>query len=618
MNASSAGALGDAREVLLRVEQLRVTYPGPLPVRAVDGVSFTVERGSCVGILGESGSGKSTLAHALLGLLGDASVSGEMALDGADLTGLDEDGWRPIRWRRIALSFQSVTALNPVLSIGRQIAEPLEVHLGYGKRSAATRAGELLAEVGLDEEHAERHPNELSGGQRRLVLLAMAMACNPDVLVLDEPTVGLDPNTRARVLSVLGAIRERGRTAMVVLSHDADALELLADEAVVLYRGWLAETGPAAAVIERPRNPYTWALLNARPTLASVKDLRGIRGDVPDPTTVAVGCPFLGRCTQSVPECEPARPPLVAPHGEDGHRLVACVRGGVVDLLAAQGLRKAYARRSGLLRSTSPLTAVDGIDLVVREGETVGLVGATGAGKSTLGNLLVGLLRPDSGSIEFEGHDLMAASGEELRGIKRRAQMLFQDPYEAISGRMTVAEAVREPLDVQRIGTAEERDQRVRSMIAASRLPANDAFLARHSHELSGGQLQRVALARALVLEPKLLVADEPVSMLDPSEQAKMIQLLKHLQVERGMAMIFVSHDLSVVLRVADRVLVLDSGRIVEEGTSSQILMRPRHRVTKGLLAAAGRDALFEPPSPLRGAALITTGADRSYAKEEH
>jgi len=578
---------------LLRVEGLTVTYGGPAPVRAVDDVSLAVARGECLGVMGESGSGKSTLAKALLGLLDEAEVEGSMSLDGIQLTALDEEAWRVVRWRRIAMSFQSTTALNPVLRVGDQVAEPLEIHLDMARRAAAQRAGELLVEVGLSAEHATRYPNELSGGQRRLALLAMALACDPEVLVLDEPTVGLDPRTRAHILEVLARLRAGGRTAMVVLSHDADALELLADRAMVLYRGWLAETGPAPMVLGRPRNPYSWALLNARPTLASVKDLRGIRGDAPNPTVLAGGCPFLGRCTQTVPECEEGRPPLVAPPDEDGERVVACVRGGLVRLLEARGLRKTYRSRSGVLHS-SKVAAVDGIDLDVREGEALGLVGATGAGKSTLAALLVGLLEPDDGTVVFEGLDLGAAGRSDLMGARRRLQMLFQDPYESLSARMTIAQAVREPLDVQKLGTPAERDQAVRATLAASRLPNDAAFLARHTHELSGGQLQRVALARALVLEPKLLIADEPVSMLDPSEQAKMIQLLKHLQVERGMAMIFVSHDLSVVLRVSDRVIVVDQGRVVEEGTGSEILVSPRHDVTRGLLAASGRDALFE------------------------
>jgi peptide/nickel transport system ATP-binding protein len=576
----------------IQVQGLTVTYQGPSPVRAVDDVSFAVGPGETLGIMGESGSGKSTVAKALLGLLDEAVVEGGLRLGDLDLTDLDEQGWRAVRWRRIALSFQSTTSLNPVLKVGEQISEPLEVHLGMKGGEAARRAGELLDEVGLGAGHANRYPNQLSGGQRRLALLAMALACDPEVLILDEPTVGLDPLTRAHVLAQLDRLRRAGRTAMVVLSHDADALELLADNALILYRGWLAETGPAATVLGQPRNPYSWALLNARPTLASVKDLRGIRGDAPDPTSMAPGCPFLGRCTQSIPVCGEARPPLMTPEGEHDGRLVACVRGGLVNLLAARGLRKSYRTPSGLLRSTS-VAAVDGVDLVVREGEAVGLVGATGAGKSTLASLLVGLLDPDEGTVVFDGIELGAADGSTLRSARRRLQMLFQDPYEALSARMTVGQAVREPLDVQKVGSGTERDALVRTTLAASRLPSDDAFVGRHTHELSGGQLQRVALARALVLEPKLLIADEPVSMLDPSEQAKLIQLLKHLQVERGMAMIFVSHDLSVVLRVADRVVVFDQGKVVEEGTGSQILVSPRHDVTRGLLAASGRDALF-------------------------
>ncbi len=577
---------------LLRLEDLRVTHPGPPPVRAVAGVTLSVAPGECLGVLGESGSGKSTLANALLGLVDQSSVEGGMLLGDLDLTVLDEERWRAVRWRRIAMSFQSTASLNPVLRVGDQVAEPLQVHLGLDRRSALERVTEALAEVGLGGWAAPRYPNELSGGQRRLVLLAMALVCDPEVLLLDEPTVGLDPVTRQQVLAVLGRVREAGTTAMVVLGHDADALDVLADRVAVLYRGWLAETGPIESVLHDPRSPYSWALLNARPTLASLKDLRGIRGDPPDPTEVPGGCPFLGRCTQAVAGCEESRPPMVAPEGEAGDRLVACVRGGLVPLLSVRGLRKAYRSRGGLLR-TDQVAAVDGVDLDVRGGEVVGLVGPTGAGKSTLAMLMVRLLEPDAGTVTLEGRDLLAARGEELRAARGRVQLLFQDPFEALSPRMTVGEVVREPLDVQKLGRAEERDLRVRSVLADVRLPGHDAFLARHTHELSGGQLQRVGLARALVLEPTLLVADEPVSMLDPSEQAKMIQLLKHLQVERGMAMVLVSHDLSVVLRVADRVVVLDEGRIVEQGPGNRVFTSPLHPVTRTLLSAAGRDALF-------------------------
>ena len=312
---------------------------------------------------------------------------------------------------------------------------------------------------------------------------------------------------------------------------------------------------------------------------------------------MAVGCPFYGRCQQGREGvCTDARPPVVAPGGEDGARVVACARGGVVSLLSVRNLRKTYPGGGSLLHRTR-VTVVDDVSVDVREGEVLGVVGATGAGKSTFGMLAVRLLEADGGSVTFDGTDLLAAAGRELKGLRARMQMLFQDPFEALSARMTIGQVVREPLDVQGVGEPAGRMDLVRRTVADCRLPTSDAFLGRHTHELSGGQLQRVALARALVLEPNLLVADEAVSMLDPSEQAKMIQLLKHLQVERGMSMMFISHDLSVVLRVADRVIVLDRGRIVEEGSGGTLLMSPRHPVTRALLAASGRDLLFAEPA---------------------
>lgn len=563
-------------------------------MRALAGLSLTVRRGECLGVLGESGSGKSTLARTALGLLPAAQVQGSLRLGEVDLLALDETGWRDVRWRRIALAFQSTSSLNPVLRVRAQLAEPLQVHLGLDTRSAASRSMELLEQVGLGGWALDRFPSELSGGQRRLVLLAMTLACRPELAILDEPTAGLDPATRNHVLALLRSVMLDEVTSLVVLSHDADALDLLADRVAVLYRGWLAELGPREQVLGDPRSPYSWALLNARPTLASVKDLRGIRGAPPDPTSVASGCPFFGRCQQGREDvCAPAPPPLVVPAGEQGSRVVACARGGVAALLSARGLRKSYGG-GGLLARRAATVVVDDVSLDVREGEVVGLVGATGAGKSTLGLLLSRLLPADAGTVWFDGQDLLDAAGPDLARLRRQVQMLFQDPFEALSPRLTVGQVVQEPLDVQRIGDEQSRRAAVRRVLADCRLPDNDAILARHTHELSGGQLQRVALARALVLEPRLLIADEAVSMLDPSEQARMLQLLKHLQVERGMAMLFVSHDLSVVLRVADRVLVLDRGRVVEEGTSTRVLAAPQHPATRALLTAAGRDRLFD------------------------
>ena len=576
----------------LSIVNLRVTYPGPPRVKALDGLTLTIAPGECLGLLGESGSGKSTFARALLGLAEEAQVQGELKLGDIDLTSLDEKRWRSVRWKRIAFAMQSTASLNPVLRVGQQLAEPLQAHLGMDYHRAEQRVELILEQVGLGSWAAQRFPGELSGGERRLVLLGMALVCDPEVVVLDEPTAGLDPVTRKRVLKLLTQLREEKARTLVILGHDIDALDLLADRVAVVYRGWLAEIGPAQRVLKDPRNPYTWALLNSRASLGSIKELRGIRGEPPNPVDSEAGCPFFSRCTQSIKECSEVEPTLMAPDGEDSQRLVACVRGGLAITLIAKDLRKAYKVPGKLLRKTL-LPAVNGVSLEVRAGEVVGLVGATGAGKSTLALLLARLLEPDAGSIHFEGQNLLCAGETELRSIRRRLQVLFQDPFEALSPRMTVGEAVREPLDIQGLGTADDRDALVRRTLLSTRVPCDGAFLTRHTHELSGGQLQRVALARALVLEPKLLIADEPVSMLDPSEQAKMLQLLKHLQVERGMAMLLISHDLAVVLRVADRVLVLDRGRVVEEGTGTQLFLSPKHPASLALLEAAGRDALF-------------------------
>jgi peptide/nickel transport system ATP-binding protein len=563
----------------------------------VDRVSFTVAPGQVLGVLGESGSGKSTIAKALLGMADDAVVEGAMSLGGLDLGALGEEGWNDVRWRRISLAFQSTASLNPVLRIGLQMTEPLQLHLGLHRHQAEQRAVELLEDVCLGDWVLDRYPSELSGGQRRLVLLALALACEPEVLLLDEPTAGLDGVTRTRVEALLRGIAAAGRTAMVIFGHDIDTFEALATDVAVLYRGWMAETGPAGPVLSRPQSPYTWALLNARPTLGSIKELRAIPGDPYDQAEVASGCPFLGRCRQAVGACGVETPRLDALEGGDGRRMVACVRGGVVTMLDARGLRKTYNIRQGFRRDT--FVAVEGIDVRAHAGEVVGIVGSTGAGKSTLAMMLLRVLEPDGGTVSLEGTDLLAAQGAELKALRGGTAFLFQDPFEALSPRFTVAQAVREPLDVQGIGTGADRDARVAAMLHAVHLPTDADFLSRHTHELSGGQLQRVALARALVLEPRVVVADEPVSMLDPSEAVRMLQLLKQLQVERGIALVVVSHDLATILRIADHVLVVDRGRVVEEGAGRTILEEPRHPVTRALLIAAGARGMQETGAPI-------------------
>lgn len=580
----------------IEVDDLRVGYRSDPPVIALDGISLAVPPGRCLFMLGESGSGKSTLGRALLGLLPEADVSGTISIKGRAM--LQESDWRAVRWRELSIALASGTAMNPVVRVGPQIAEPIRVHLGADVQAAAGRTAELLEEVGLGTWAADRFPHELSTGQRRLAMIAMALSCDSPTVILDEPTSGLDPQTRTEVLAVLARHRDRGRS-LLVLSHDVAAARLLADDVIVLYRGWVAERGDARTVLDDPRNPYAFGLLNANPTLGSVKDLRGIRGNAPDPGEVATGCPFASRCTQVIDICTRERPAELAIGSEDTSRRVACHRGGLVPVLELRDITKHYVQRTGL--RTQRVAAVDGVSLTIRESEVIGLVGRNGVGKSTLAQIAAHLSEPDAGSVYLQGQDLAAARGADLKGFRAQVQMLFPDPLEAVSARLSIGDIIREPLDVQHVGTETWRAEEVAQLLGQVGLPAA-AMVHRHAHELSTGQLQRVALARALALRPKLLVADEPVECLDPSERAKILQLLKSLQVERGMAMLLISHDLSVVLRVADRVAVMDGGHIVETGTSTQLLRRPTHPVTRALLEASGADPATWPPlAPTNG-----------------
>ncbi len=569
---------------LLAIQDLRVTFtstgPDALPVRAVDGVSFSLNAGASLAIVGETGSGKTTLARALLGLHPAGSVNGSIRWQGEELTGLDENGWRTLRWQRIALSVQNAgTAFDPVYRAGEQIAEPMREHLRLSKTDAWARATALVEQVGLAERHLRAYPHQLSGGEKQRLMLAMALSCGPDLLIVDEPTSGQDMLSRAHIIALLRRIRQETGTSLLIISHDLAAVAQLAEQVAVLYAGKLAELGTARDMLTTPRHPYSWGLLNAYPNMTTARDLSGIRGQMPDPTRPPTGCRFHPRCTQAVDQCRAIDPPLEMHQG----RLVACHLGGVQTLIKADDLRKTFST-NGHHGPAELIQAVHGVSLEVLEGEVVGVVGETGSGKTTLGRLLTGLLDPDAGVIQFEGHTL---NGKTTKDQRRRIQIIPQDPFDSVSPHLPVRHIVREPLDVQGIGTRAERDAEVQRALTAVSLPTSDDFLARHPHELSGGQLQRVVIARALVLYPKLIIADEPVSMLDASEQAKLITLLKTIQNERGMGLLLISHDLALVRKVADRILVMRAGQIVEEGSTSQIVTHPQHGYTRALLGAA-------------------------------
>ncbi|MDI7250476.1 MAG: ABC transporter ATP-binding protein [Bacillota bacterium] len=550
----------------LVVRGLCVEYGGV--VRAVDGVSFRLRRGETVGVIGESGSGKTSLALGLLGLvpLPGRVSGGAVLLDGTDLLQLTPRELGQVRGRRVGVVFQnSLEALNPVMRVVDQVAEPLVVHLGMGVGEARRRAAHLLERLGLESRWHPAYPNQLSGGMRQRVLLAMALACDPELLVVDEPTTSLDRAAREEVLDLLRSLQSERGMAMIVLSHDVEAVLRLAGRLLVMYAGRVVEEGAAEAVLERPRHPYTRGLLNASPALAPCRDLWGIPGEPPS-GLVREGCAFRPRCTQaraeclvSVPELRPPR--LPAGVSADGWR-VACHLGGLRTLLKAEGLCKSYRVPGGRVQ------ALDGMSLEVGEGEVVGVVGETGSGKSTLAHLVAGVMPPDAGMVYFEDRPL----GPEVARRPGGVQIVFQDPSAATSDRLRVWEAIAEPLEVNRLGDREERLARVEEALRAVQLPVADGFPQRYMCELSGGQRQRVALARALVMEPKLLVADEITSMLDPSTQANLLRLLKGLQNTRGFAMLFVTHDVLVARKVCDRVVVLRQGRVVEEGRTERIL----------------------------------------------
>jgi peptide/nickel transport system ATP-binding protein len=559
---------------LLEVDDLRVCFDGD--VAALRGVTFSLDRGESLAVVGESGSGKSTLAQCLAGLVQPPQASGSVRLDGEELLGASPALLRSVRWATVALGLQG-SPFNPVATVGSQVAEPLRERLGMGKAAAWARAEELAAEALLDPDLLQRYPHQLSGGERRRATLAMVLALDPPLVVLDEPTAGLDPATRDAVVDRVAALaRDRG-FASVVISHDLPDAIHLAKRTMVVYAGEAMEVGDTTDIITAPAHPYSWALVNAYPVMTTTKDLRPIRGRPPDPRAVPPGCPFNTRCTQVEDICSQEHADLRPARG----RQVACHFGGLKTLLAARAVAKAY--RSG----RSVAQALGGVSLELREGEAVGIIGRSGSGKSTLAHILTGHLAPDSGAVELEGELLTRSWRGGARQRRRRIQLVMQNPWDALSPRMTVAELVREPLDVANEEDRTQRDAEVAKALESVGLPPSGRFLQARTHELSGGQLQRVALARALVVRPKLLVADEPTSMLDASEQARLLVVLRERQAEMGLGLIFVSHDMAVVRKVTDRIVILDDGQVVEEGPSHVVATDPRSEAGRRLIASA-------------------------------
>jgi peptide/nickel transport system ATP-binding protein len=558
---------------LLEVRDLAVRFGGE--VDALRGVSFSLQRGESLAIVGESGSGKSTLAHCLAGLVQPPEARGSVQVDGVELLGASPETLRSVRWATVALALQG-SPFNPVVSVGDQVSEPLRDRRGMGGREARARAAELAAQVTLDPALLDRYPHQLSGGQRRRAALAMVLALDPALIVLDEPTAGLDPAIRQDLVQRIVRLAEEQGFAMVVISHDLPDAASIASRTMVLYAGEVMEEGATTRVILEPAHPYSWALVNAYPVMTTTKDLRPIRGLPPDPRAVPPGCPYNPRCTQAEAVCTEARPELV----DSRDRLVLCHFGGLKTLLSAHDVTKSFGRgRQGV-------AALSGVSVTVREGESVGIVGPSGSGKSTLARILTGHLALDSGRVELMGEPLPTSWRGADRLRRRRIQLIMQDPADSLSPRLTVEDLVAEPLDVVKSEASERRAVIVDALESVG-LPSSGTFLQARTHQLSGGQLQRIALARALVARPKVLVADEPTAMLDASEQARLLVVLRERQIEMGLGLIYVSHDLAAVRKVTDRIVVLEAGRVVEEGPSAVVSTTPRSDTARRLMEAS-------------------------------
>jgi len=546
---------------LLEIKNLRVSYGREV---ILNGIDLELGSGETLAIIGESGTGKTTLGLSIM-CLAEGAVQGIIRFNGRDLLTLSDSEMQQIRWSQIAMVFQNANnVLNPVYTVLNQIMEPMVEHGLSSKEEARGRAEELLRYFGFPRDRFSAYPHQLSGGEQQRVLLAMAIANNPELLILDEPLSSLDAAARAEVANLLKeADRHR---AKLVATHDLDTASKLADRVAVLYGGKIIEAGLTREVFRQPRHPYTRALIRAYPNMTTVKDLQGIKGRMTRPVS---GCPFHPRCTQTIDICQTKTPQLVWNEG----RQIACHRGGIITLLSTKDLTKKFGS----------LKAVDSVNLRIEAGETLALVGQTGSGKTTLVKTIMGLHQPTEGSVYLED----ARVDNRGKDFYKRVQMVFQNPGESLSHRLSVLEAVMEPLDIQEIGTREERKDKAIQVLGEVELPQTNDFLNKYPHQLSGGEMQRLAIARALVLDPALLIADEPTAFLDASIQAKILKLLLNLQEQRGLSMLYITHDIAVARKVSDRIAVMLDGRVIEEGPSNEIIAAPKQGYTKNLLTAA-------------------------------
>ncbi len=606
----------DDADPLLQVCDLRTWFfTDAGVVRAVDGVSFTLHRGETLGIVGKSGSGKSVAAKSIMNLLEEPAriVAGSIRFRGKEITALSEAELREIRGAEIAMVFQDpMTSLNPVLRISRQLIETMTAHGRFTSGAARIRAASLLGRMGIagPDRVLDSWPHQFSGGMRQRVMLAMGFANEPSLILADEPTTALDVTIQAQILDLLRALNGDLGTAVILISHDLGVIATICSRVLVMYAGEVVEQGRPEDLLTDPRHPYTWALLHAAPRLdgavAGARRLATIEGQPPDARAWPEGCRFRARCPFAIGAC--AQHPELLPIGADRSSRCWVTQGGArlvppsprhaagvavtqqdfapAPLLEIRGLTKHFELpRDNFLEQRRVLRAVDGVDLQVFRGETVGLVGESGCGKSTLARLVMRLEEPTAGRIVFDRQDITHASQSAIRPLRRRMQMIFQDPYASLNPRMTVGDILAGPLRLHGLasGAAEVRD-RVGVLLNLVGLPPNS--VSRFPHEFSGGQRQRVSIARALAVEPVFVIGDEPISALDVNIQAQIINLMIGLQERLRLTYLFIAHDLAVVRHISDRIVVLYLGRVVESASAAELFRRPLHPYTASLISA--------------------------------
>ena len=595
---------------LLSVKNLKVQFTTRNTfATAVDDFSLEIAPGECVGLVGESGCGKTTTGLSIMRLLpGNGHITaGSVVLDGIDLASLSEKDMQSKRGNDVALIPQDpMSSLNPTTKIGKQIGEGLRIHRGASDEEARKRSLEVLEMVDMPRpaERLDQYPFELSGGLRQRVIIAMGLVCSPKLLIADEPTTALDVTIQAQILDIIDNLRTELKMAVLLITHDMGVIAGRTDRVVVMYGGKKAEESPTDELFKSMRHPYTQALLASMPSLetASKQELVSIAGMPPDLTKIIVACRFAPRCGYATDQCRAEDPELTGSpqhqfacfHPVDGPlstvvatpaTAVAVEAAPRTELARVEHMVKEFPIKAGLVRHTvGAVHAVSDVSFSVNEGETFGLVGESGCGKTTIGRMLVGLETLTAGSIYFNDRLVTDKNHKMSREDHVQRQMMFQDPYSSLDPRMNVNDIIGEPLLVQKRGTKDERQTRIYELldiVGLSRMSAN-----RYPHEFSGGQRQRIGLARALALNPRLIVADEPVSALDVSVQAQILNLMKNLQREQNLSYVFVSHDLAVVYYMADSIAVMYLGKIVEIGGAESVFRRPVHPYTQGLLDA--------------------------------